>query len=361
MRMRTRAVTGRGVASLIGRTITAATLCGLAAAGLPAASAASTGASAHSSASSPGAWSRLWWNPDQQGERLLESGDAIGAAQRFRDPQRRAYAELQAGRYTEAARLLAPLKDPESQYNRGNALAHAGQLQAALAAYDAALARAPADRDARHNRDLVARALAQQPQRPQRASQQGSQPASQQGSRPASQKGSQPGSAAGEPTHAGQSGGGQSGGGKSGSDHAGGSQAGAGQSQAGRQQAAARPQPAGAGHPGAGHTAGGNAQTTPRSGAGSQSGAVAGRATSGAAPQAGPREDSRKGAPQGLLAQAQRGSAGEATPRNRPPSEQALSLDQWLRRLPDDPGGLLRRKFLIEHLMRQQDQQQGAQ
>jgi Ca-activated chloride channel family protein len=31
-------------------------------------------------------------------------------------------------------------------------------------------------------------------------------------------------------------------------------------------------------------------------------------------------------------------------------SEQALQ--QWLRRIPDDPGGLLRRKFLLEHQRR---------
>lgn len=30
-------------------------------------------------------------------------------------------------------------------------------------------------------------------------------------------------------------------------------------------------------------------------------------------------------------------------------------LDQWLRQIPDSPAGLLRRQFLIEHMMRQQD------
>jgi Ca-activated chloride channel homolog len=28
-------------------------------------------------------------------------------------------------------------------------------------------------------------------------------------------------------------------------------------------------------------------------------------------------------------------------------------MDQWLRQIPDDPAGLLRRKFLIEHMMKQ--------
>jgi Ca-activated chloride channel family protein len=39
----------------------------------------------------------------------------------------------------------------------------------------------------------------------------------------------------------------------------------------------------------------------------------------------------------------------------KPKTEQALALDQWLRQIPDDPGGLLRRKFLIEHAMKQRE------
>ena len=36
-------------------------------------------------------------------------------------------------------------------------------------------------------------------------------------------------------------------------------------------------------------------------------------------------------------------------------TEKQIAQEQWLRSIPDDPGGLLRRKFLIEHLMRQRD------
>ncbi|MBV8804670.1 MAG: hypothetical protein JO042_06475 [Sinobacteraceae bacterium] len=36
-----------------------------------------------------------------------------------------------------------------------------------------------------------------------------------------------------------------------------------------------------------------------------------------------------------------------------PPTEQSLTLEQWLRRIPDDPGELLRRKFLVEHMQKQ--------
>jgi Ca-activated chloride channel family protein len=45
------------------------------------------------------------------------------------------------------------------------------------------------------------------------------------------------------------------------------------------------------------------------------------------------------------------------SPLSAPPSEQQLAQQQWLRSIPDDPGGLLRRKFLVEHLLRQQKSQ----
>ena len=86
------------------------------------------------------AWSNLWWTRDQQGQRLLQSDQPAQAAQRFSDPRRRAYAQLKAGEYAQAAQGLAAFHDAQSEYNRGNALARAGRLQDALDAYDAALA-----------------------------------------------------------------------------------------------------------------------------------------------------------------------------------------------------------------------------
>ena len=81
-----------------------------------------------------------WWlTQDQEGQRALKEGDPSRAARLFTDPQRRAYAQIKAQQYADAARSLAPLNDAESQYNRGNALARAGDLSSALSAYEAAL------------------------------------------------------------------------------------------------------------------------------------------------------------------------------------------------------------------------------
>jgi Ca-activated chloride channel family protein len=88
-----------------------------------------------------------------------------------------------AGRHAEAEALFALHDTADAHYNRGNALALAGRLEAALDAYAAALDRSPGMRDALHNRALVREALAKQraqgageedAQDPERASAQGS-------------------------------------------------------------------------------------------------------------------------------------------------------------------------------------------
>ncbi|WP_332672822.1 tetratricopeptide repeat protein, partial [Aromatoleum sp.] len=102
----------------------------------------------------------LWLNRDRQGARLLAAGDPSRAAARFADPRWRAVANYRAGRYEEAAALLAPFDDADSQYNRGNALARLDRLDEALAAFGAALRLRPDDADIVHNRDLVRERLA---------------------------------------------------------------------------------------------------------------------------------------------------------------------------------------------------------
>src|SRR5690242_13206770 len=99
------------------------------------------------SAAQADTWTNLWSTREQQAQRLLDSKNPAAAAPLFSDARRRAYAEMEAGQYAKAAKSLAPFKDADSQYNRGNALAHSGQLREALSAYDAALRAAPGDKD----------------------------------------------------------------------------------------------------------------------------------------------------------------------------------------------------------------------
>lgn len=82
----------------------------------------------------------------------------------YSDPHRKGYAELLSGDYRNAAKTLGQLHDGQASYNLGNALAHTGDLEGALKAFENALKQNPGDRDARHNRDLVADALKRQSQ-----------------------------------------------------------------------------------------------------------------------------------------------------------------------------------------------------
>jgi len=107
-------------------------------------------------------WDTLWSRPDQQAMQRLDAGNPAQAAQLFEQPAWQAAAHYQAGDYAAALRALHGLQGPDAEYNRGNALARSGRLEEAVAAYDRALQQAPDNQDAQHNRDLVARLLQQQ-------------------------------------------------------------------------------------------------------------------------------------------------------------------------------------------------------
>ncbi|WP_443699053.1 VWA domain-containing protein, partial [Pseudomonas sp.] len=73
----------------------------------------------------------LWLRPDQQGQYLLKKKRPAEAAERFQDPQWQGVALYEAGNYAEAIKRFAEGSDAYSHYNRGNALARSGELEAA--------------------------------------------------------------------------------------------------------------------------------------------------------------------------------------------------------------------------------------
>ncbi|AHG41942.1 membrane protein [Pseudomonas syringae CC1557] len=97
----------------------------------------------------------LWLRPDQQGQRLLEQHRPAEAAQRFEDSRWKGVALYEAGDYTSAAQRFAEGNSAADHYNRGNALARSGELEAALDAYEQALDRQPDFPAAQSNRELV--------------------------------------------------------------------------------------------------------------------------------------------------------------------------------------------------------------
>lgn len=74
-----------------------------------------------------------------------------------------AEAAYRAGEYEAAARGFAGLPGADAAYNRGNALARAGRYEAAIAAYDEALEASPGMPDAVANRAAVEAAMRRQP------------------------------------------------------------------------------------------------------------------------------------------------------------------------------------------------------
>lgn len=310
-----------------------------------------------------GAWQGLWHNADQRGEALLQRGQAAQAAKVYRDPRRRAYATLVAGDYAKAAQDMQAFDDSDAHYNRGNALAHAGDLRGAIAAYDAALKRDPNNRDARHNRDIVAKALKQQtPKKEDKQASSGKNP----DDKNSSKQNNKSGKAGSQGSANGQ---GQDTSSQSAHSNPPGKQA---KSQQGHAQAAGN----GQGKP-TGQNQSNGAQKPPSGAA--QSGEfkpsqAQPSATNGPAGQPEEEKDSAEqarrdaaaslnakqpGAPQNTGHSPANtgdspGEAGQASSAAATPSEKQLAQEQWLRSIPDDPGGLLRRKFLIEHLIRQQ-------
>ncbi|TPG92746.1 tetratricopeptide repeat protein [Pseudomonas caspiana] len=97
----------------------------------------------------------LWLRPDQQGLILLKQKRPAEAAQHFEDRQWQGVALYEAGDYSGAAQRFAEGSDAHAHYNRGNALAKSGELEAALDAYDQALERQPDLRPALINKALV--------------------------------------------------------------------------------------------------------------------------------------------------------------------------------------------------------------
>ena len=109
-------------------------------------------------------WDDLWRTKDQQAQKQLEQGNAAEAAELFENQQWRAVAQYQAEDFADAAATFAESGDTQSLYNLGNALARQGDIETAIDAYEQVLEMDPDDIDAAYNRDLLQQMLDQQEQ-----------------------------------------------------------------------------------------------------------------------------------------------------------------------------------------------------
>lgn len=244
-------------------------------------------------------WASWWRRPDQQAYRAFVDREPARAATLFEDPAWKAAAQYRAGDFADAARNAA--RAPGADYNRGNALARLGRYDEAIAAYEAALKRNPDDADARHNLELL---RSQAPPAPESGAGDGDDDASQPGD-----------------------------------DSTSGGQAKA----PGADPAAPHP-----GHPRGADDAQSGSAARPGQDADPDPDApeptAPERESASAAPDTPPAR--QPGAQDDATAQSARASESLAPDAHAPPrDEQAQAREAMLRRIPDDPGGLLRRKF----------------
>ena len=254
-------------------------------------------------------WSSLWQNSDQRAMQLYQQGDHQQAAELFNDPSWQSAAKYRAGDFSAAAEGWQQQGGETATYNHATALARQGQYDEALAAYDRLLKQSPDHQDARFNRQAIEDWLKQQEQQ-QQDSQQEKADESDEGEQQEQQSTND---SDGE-SSAGEQNSGEQGAAKSQSDVLSEQSKQGGQSD---RQDSATEQPA-------------------------DDQAQDGESTEEA--QAAQREESDPAESEG-----QADSETEAR-LDQQMSDQAAQ--QWLRKIPDDPGGLLRRKFLYQYRQR---------
>jgi Ca-activated chloride channel family protein len=245
-------------------------------------------------------WDDLWKTRDQQAQELLEEGRAEDAARLFEDPRWRAVANYRSGEYSGSAAGFASAEDVESLYNLGNALARLGEFESAIDAYEEVIAMNPDAADAIYNRDLLKDMLEQNQD---------------------SQNGEQ-----GNQDNASESGGGA-------------------QQSEGQSQSEQTGDESSGGDPGA-EGQDGEQSVRDEENVNQEDLEALQEELERAA-----QEAQQSGEPQ-----EQQGMSEAEAEQMRRAQEQQQAMEQWLRRIPDDPGGLLRRKFRYQYQRQGKDQ-----
>ena len=117
-----------------------------------------------SPAANAGWWEDAWQRKDQQAYQSLQADDPQKAAALAVDPALSGQAWYRSEEHANAVEAWSRLDAADAHYNRGNALAHLGEYDAAIKAYDEALAIEPDMEDALANRALLEQMKEQQEQ-----------------------------------------------------------------------------------------------------------------------------------------------------------------------------------------------------
>jgi Ca-activated chloride channel family protein len=287
-------------------------------------------------------------------------GDAKDAATVAPDAVWRGAAAYRDGDYAKAVDEYAHADSADGAYNRGNALAQLGRYEEAIAAYDDALKHAPDMPDAVANRKIVEDALKRQQQQQQNQQGQNDQqkngddkkqgdPQQKSGEGDSQKKDQDSKQQNGDESKQGDS--------KDGKDSQ--QQGKDSQSQDGKSQDAQK-NDASASDNQKQPSQDGDSKSQ-QQGDDQQSASPSPQDAQQAQADAKQREALSQSVDQALAKDGKQGDKdGERKSQVAVPAEDAATrekrqaLDQWLQRVPDDPGGLLRRKFMLEYQRRQQ-------
>ena len=286
-------------------------------------------------------WRELFINDNQRAYELLEEGQAAKAAQTFNDSTWQGIAAYKAQEYEEALQYWSNEESPITSYNRGNALARNGKLPEALEAYDQALAAEPDWEDAQFNRDLVAKLLDSQQKQFQEDKSSGGNPNRPEDGEEDSQEQPDQSASSGDPTEQNQL--------PENNDAANGDSAQNNQKSA---EQVPKPDDSQGSEDSTGQLSEQNSDQKNR-------GSASGKETTDSENQ---EITGQKESQKNLLTpeegnenkKEEQSDQAAAYLKGNENEEQQQTLQQWLRKVPDDPGQLLRNKMRLESLRRRQ-------
>lgn len=268
-------------------------------------------------------WQDLWLRSDQQGQKALAAGDAEAAETLFKNPNWKGSAAYKKGDFAAAEEHFKKSEaSADSLYNLANAQAQAGQLEAALENYQAALELEGQHEDATFNKDLVEKALKQKQQQEKEQSQDDK---DQQNGEKSDE--SKDDSKEGESSDSKQDG-----------------EQGDKDSEQSKDSPENKEQESGS-----------DSDPDSKPDNQQQENKEDGENESGSEPEEKDEAGAGKDKEQKPDDEKPQSAAGaEASAADKMPEEQRQALEQWLRRVPDDPSGLMRRKFEYEAWQHQQ-------